>query len=194
MRASQHQRIYTAILAEQCIHILTHEIISTLAICLMVLDYRNPHRTRLRHRREIRIQLLYLHIVAAAAHRSVSTHHTHHACTAPVAESLHRRAYHTKHAARSIYPWQIILLDSTQSLSRRRITGKYHQAATMLKQKIHSLERKSVHHVKRPRTIRCTRIISQIYIIILRQNSAQLAQYRQTTIARIEHTYSSAIR
>ena len=82
-----------------------------------------------------------------------------------------------------------LLLDATKRLCRSGIAGENHQRATAAEQFAHRLERVAVNRLETAGTVRRTRIVPQIQVIVLRERVAELLQNGQSAKAGIKDAY-----
>lgn len=176
MCAAKDDRVDLRVAYHEVLDTFLYKIVGTRTVVLIVLHKRHPHRTRLARDGDVGKEFLNLEHIALTPDGSLGGHNAHMAALRDTAYALGRRPYDAQHAAVGVEPGQVVLLNRAQSLCRRRVAGKDYEMATHAEKLYHSLARELINHVERARSVRRTRIIAKIKIIIVGQNVSHLVQ------------------
>ena len=107
---------------------------------------------------------------------------------ADLIHQLHRRTDYAQHPTSRVPLRQVPLLDRTQCLRRCRIASQDYKLASLIEKRLHSLPCKTIHDLKRARTIRRTSVIAQINIIIPRHCFSDLIKNGKPSVTGVEDT------
>ena len=129
------------------------------------------------------MQLGYLELVAAAAYCAGRAHDAYVAVARYFAHLFDGGAYDTEHAAVGVDERQIVLLNRAKRLGRCGVAGENHQMTSLVEEVAHGFECEAVHDVKRARAVGRTRVVAEIYVVILRQQLPYLVQYSESAVA-----------
>ncbi|MNS36345.1 hypothetical protein D3C72_685350 [compost metagenome] len=103
--------------------------------------------------------------------------------TGVLSDYLCRWANDPQHPLMCSQTGQIVLLNGAQGLGRGSIAGKDHQLTTIRKQPFYTFQRILIHRFKRAVTIRCTGIVAEINIVILRHTGGNGLKHGKPAIA-----------
>lgn len=191
MRAAEYECVDLRVAFEECVQAFPHEVVGSGRVELIIFDQGYPHRAG--HSRQLRrrVNLGKFHRITARADRPDRTQESDVVRLRQARHGFDRGADHAQYAAVRIACRQIILLQGAERFGRSRVAGQYDQWAAALKERFDRLKRVLVDHLKRVRTIRSARVIAQIQIIILGQQTLKLSQDGHPPVAGVEDAYRS---
>jgi len=190
MGAAENNRVNFRVETEQFIHVFPHKIVGAWRGKLLVLHQRHPHGAGNTRDLDIGKELVNLYLIGERADGARCGKKPHMARLRDITHALHRGADDAQHTARGVvHQRKVALLDAAQGLGGGCVTGQDDQRTTRIEEVVYGLQSEFVHHLIRAGAIRRTGVVTQIEIVVLGHQAANLLQDCQTAVSAVENSY-----